>query len=140
MMTSSLRALVRPSPSLFSNNMITSFLYPPVLAYSLFSLEFFFPPCTILLSSPLSVTHPQKWQHKKSRFLAATRAQKDKVFEARASLTQDFAPLKSVCAHLNELHIYASSVREAGVEAIGDIRDGVGAAGRGEAGGEEARI
>jgi hypothetical protein len=35
---------------------------------------------------------------------------KDKVFEARASLTRDFAPLKSVCAHLNELHIYASSV------------------------------
>lgn len=53
---------------------------------------------------------------------------KDKIFEARASLTRDFAPLKSVCAHLNAFHVYASWVREAGVEDVGDIRDGVGAA------------
>jgi hypothetical protein len=31
---------------------------------------------------------------------------KDKVLETGASLTQDFAPLKSVCAHLNAFHVY----------------------------------
>lgn len=33
---------------------------------------------------------------------------KDKVLETGASLTQSFAPLKSVCAHLNAFHVYAS--------------------------------
>jgi len=33
-------------------------------------------------------------------------AVKDKALETGASLTQDFALLKSVCAHLNAFHIY----------------------------------
>ncbi|KUI69749.1 hypothetical protein VM1G_05654 [Cytospora mali] len=32
---------------------------------------------------------------------------KSKVLETGASLTQDFAPVKSICAHLNAFHVYA---------------------------------
>lgn len=33
---------------------------------------------------------------------------KDRVLETGAALTQDFAPVKSICAHLNAFHVYAS--------------------------------
>ncbi|KAI3401497.1 hypothetical protein diail_10931 [Diaporthe ilicicola] len=32
---------------------------------------------------------------------------KSKVLETGASMTQDFAPVKSICAHLNAFHVYA---------------------------------
>ncbi|KAM3071895.1 hypothetical protein ACMFMG_009743 [Clarireedia jacksonii] len=32
---------------------------------------------------------------------------KDKVLETGAAMTQDFAPVKAICAHLNALHVYA---------------------------------
>ncbi|KAK2597551.1 hypothetical protein N8I77_012330 [Diaporthe amygdali] len=32
---------------------------------------------------------------------------KSKVLETGAALTQDFAPVKSICAHLNAFHVYA---------------------------------
>ncbi|KAL8712086.1 MAG: hypothetical protein Q9220_003520 [cf. Caloplaca sp. 1 TL-2023] len=33
---------------------------------------------------------------------------KDKVLETGASMVQDFAPISSICAHLNAFHVYAS--------------------------------
>ncbi|KAK3937946.1 Oil body-associated protein 1A [Diplogelasinospora grovesii] len=36
------------------------------------------------------------------------RSVKSKVLESGASITQDFSPLKSVCAHLSAFHAYAS--------------------------------
>lgn len=36
------------------------------------------------------------------------RSTKDTALETGAALTQDFSPLKSVCAHLNAFHVYAS--------------------------------
>lgn len=33
---------------------------------------------------------------------------KNKALETAASLTQDFAPVKQICAHLNAFHVYAS--------------------------------
>ncbi|KAJ4393829.1 hypothetical protein N0V93_003044 [Gnomoniopsis smithogilvyi] len=35
------------------------------------------------------------------------RTTKSKVLETGAGLTQDFAPVKSICAHLNAFHVYA---------------------------------
>lgn len=35
------------------------------------------------------------------------RTTKSKVLETGAALTQDFAPVKSICAHLNAFHVYA---------------------------------
>lgn len=35
------------------------------------------------------------------------RTTKSKVLEAGAGMTQDFAPVKSICAHLNAFHVYA---------------------------------
>ncbi|KAK7747231.1 hypothetical protein SLS53_001484 [Cytospora paraplurivora] len=35
------------------------------------------------------------------------RTTKSKVLETGAALTQDFAPIKSICAHLNAFHVYA---------------------------------
>ncbi|KAF5879554.1 putative hydroxyacylglutathione hydrolase protein [Botrytis fragariae] len=32
---------------------------------------------------------------------------KDKILETGASITQDFAPVKKICAHLNAFHVYA---------------------------------
>ncbi|KAF7957635.1 hypothetical protein EAE96_003209 [Botrytis aclada] len=31
---------------------------------------------------------------------------KDRILETGASITQDFAPIKKICAHLNALHVY----------------------------------
>lgn len=31
----------------------------------------------------------------------------DSILETAASITQDFAPVKNICAHLNAFHIYA---------------------------------
>jgi hypothetical protein len=33
---------------------------------------------------------------------------KDNILETGAATTQNFAPLKAVCAHLNAFHVYAS--------------------------------
>lgn len=33
---------------------------------------------------------------------------KDTVLEAGAAVTQNFAPVKAICAHLNAFHVYAS--------------------------------
>lgn len=33
---------------------------------------------------------------------------KSRVLETGAAMTQDFAPVKSICAHLNAFHAYAS--------------------------------
>jgi hypothetical protein len=33
---------------------------------------------------------------------------KDAILETGAAATQNFGPLKSVCAHLNAFHVYAS--------------------------------
>ena len=33
---------------------------------------------------------------------------KDNILETGAKLTQDFAPIKAICAHLNAFHVYAS--------------------------------
>ncbi|KAF7955281.1 uncharacterized protein EAE97_000540 [Botrytis byssoidea] len=41
---------------------------------------------------------------------------KDRILETGASVTQDFAPIKKICAHLNALHVYAAE-RERSVEA-----------------------
>lgn len=35
------------------------------------------------------------------------RTAKSKVLETGAGMTQDFAPVKSICAHLNAFHVYA---------------------------------
>ncbi|KAH8774574.1 hypothetical protein F5883DRAFT_454118 [Diaporthe sp. PMI_573] len=35
------------------------------------------------------------------------RTTKSKVLEAGAGMTQDFTPVKSICAHLNAFHVYA---------------------------------
>ncbi|POS68874.1 DUF1264 domain-containing protein [Diaporthe helianthi] len=35
------------------------------------------------------------------------RTNKSKVLEAGAGMTQDFTPVKSICAHLNAFHVYA---------------------------------
>ncbi|KAL8946700.1 MAG: hypothetical protein Q9222_006934, partial [Ikaeria aurantiellina] len=39
---------------------------------------------------------------------AAPPTTKDKVLETGASVVQDFAPISSICAHLNAFHVYAS--------------------------------
>lgn len=33
---------------------------------------------------------------------------KDTVLETGASMTQDFKPIKNICAHLNAFHVYVS--------------------------------
>jgi hypothetical protein len=33
---------------------------------------------------------------------------KDNILETGASATQDFGPVKALCAHLNAFHVYAS--------------------------------
>jgi len=41
---------------------------------------------------------------------------KSAILETGASLTQDFAPVKNICAHLNAFHVYASDPTRAPVE------------------------
>lgn len=36
------------------------------------------------------------------------RSTKSTILETGAALTQDFSPVKNVCAHLNAFHVYAS--------------------------------
>jgi len=36
----------------------------------------------------------------------------DKVLEAGAAMSQDFTPVKQICAHLNAFHVYASSAAD----------------------------
>ncbi|ESZ96074.1 hypothetical protein SBOR_3551 [Sclerotinia borealis F-4128] len=47
---------------------------------------------------------------------------KDRALEMGAGMTQDFTPVKAICAHLNALHVY--------------VEDGDGVDGKGEMGGE----
>ena len=36
------------------------------------------------------------------------RSTKSTILETGAALTQDFSPVKNICAHLNAFHVYAS--------------------------------
>lgn len=56
----------------------------------------------------MAATHTKDYSAQEHCVPGAARSAKSTVLETGASLVQDFTPPKSICAHLNAFHVYAS--------------------------------
>lgn len=54
---------------------------------------------------------PKSCCHHKNPPLGEGLTAKDIVLEDGASMTQNFAPVQSICAHINAFHVYASNTK-----------------------------